>query len=70
MRQGRNALSDKNTSLLVLLKLAFLRNSNTWVSKVERAVGSGWSEAAAGGVTVSIMNKLISKTGLHFRIAR
>ena len=41
-----------------------------WVRSVERGVGSGWSEAEVGGVTVSMMNRLISKTGLHLRMAR
>ena len=70
MRQGKKAPSDKKCSLLVLLNEAFLRNSSTWVSRVDRGVGSGLSYAAAGGVTVSMMNRLISKTGLQRRMAR
>lgn len=68
-RQGRKDRSDKKWSLLVLLKEVFRKNSNTLVSSIESVVGSGWSEALIGGVTVSMMKRLISKTGLHLRIA-
>ena len=45
------------------------KNRRMLTSRLERGVISGWSLATAGGVTVSMMNRLVSNTGLHFKIA-
>lgn len=56
--------------MFVLLNEAFLKKRRIVVRSWDKVVGSGWSEAQAGGVTESIMKRLISKTGLHLRMAR
>ena len=69
-KHGKKAESDKKCNLFDLLNEVFRKNRSTLVKRWERGPISGCSDADEGGVTVSMMKRDISKTGLSLRMAR